>query len=204
MSSAITRTPPAPLPEPAPPAPTPRAKLKPLWVRILEPIASLRITVVLFAFSLGLVFFGTLAQVDEGIWFVVGKYFRSAFVWVPFQIFFPRPTPDGGGLAVGGAFPFPGGWLLGGLLLVNLLAAHAIRFKVSWKRSGILLIHAGLIVMMLSELITGLMANEGLMRIRQGGASNFVEDVHNAELALVRADGNKDDVVVVPASLLES
>src|SRR5438445_13176121 len=159
MSSAITSTPPAPLP--APPAPSPRAKAKPIYMRILDTVASLRITVVLFSFSLALVFFGTLAQVDEGIWFVVGKYFRSAFVWVPFQIFFPRPTPDGGGIAVGGAFPFPGGWLLGGILLVNLLADHAIRFKMTWKRSGILLIHAGLIVMMMSELITGLMAVEG-------------------------------------------
>ena len=53
-----------------------------------------------------------------------------------------------------GSFPFPGGWLLGSVLLVNLLAAHAIRFKLSWKRSGILLLHAGIILMMIGEFIT--------------------------------------------------
>ena len=49
------------------------------------------------------------------------------------QIFF-GVSPD---VYVGGSFPFPGGWLLGGLLLANLLAAHLVRFKLSWKRSGI-------------------------------------------------------------------
>src|SRR6266446_7342337 len=83
------------------------------WLRqyLLQPLASLRLTVILFAFALVLVFCGTLAQVDNGVWTVVNKYFRSAAVWIPFQIFFPRE------FHVGGGFPFPGGWLLGGLLL---------------------------------------------------------------------------------------
>ena len=59
---------------------------------------------------------------DVGIWTAVERYFRSFYVWIPFQIFFPRRT------VVGGGFPFPGGWLLGSLLLVNLLAAHAGAF----------------------------------------------------------------------------
>src|SRR5262245_26420790 len=157
-TTAITATPPAPpAPAESPTTPTPAAKVKPLWRRVVEVLASLRITVVLFVFSILLIFFGTLAQVDLGIHFIVTKYFRTAVVWVPLQIFFPRS------MVVSGGFPFPGGWLLGGLLLVNLLAAHAIRFKVNWKRSGILLIHAGLIVMMLSELFTGLFAVESRM-----------------------------------------
>jgi cytochrome c biogenesis protein ResB len=85
---------------------------------------------------------------------------------------------------------------------VNLLAAHAIRFKMSWKRSGILLIHAGLIVMMMSELITGLMAVEGNMTIREHGFSNFTEDFHHSELAFVRSDEKTDDVAVVPERFL--
>ena len=129
-------TPPA-VPSAAPPR-TARRGAGPLKQALLA-LASLRLTVVLFALSLVLVFCGTLAQRDAGIWTVVNQYFRSFFVWIPIQIFFPRtvhiPT------AVG--FPYPGGWLIGALLLVNLLAAHLTRFKISWKRSGILLIHAG-------------------------------------------------------------
>jgi hypothetical protein len=165
--------------------------------RLFDPIASLRLTVLLFALAIVLVFCGTLAQVDQGIWTVVSKYFRTAFVWIPFQVFFPRS------ITVPGGFPFPGGWLIGGLLLANLIAAHVIRFKVSWKRSGILLIHAGLIVMLLSELVTGLMAVEGNMTIPEGQSRNYTENTRKVELAVVRrADDQHDDVVVVPGSRL--
>ena len=180
------------------PAPTPMKKEAPLWIKILTPVASLRITVVLFVLSFMLVFFGTLAQVDAGIWTVVAKYFRSLYVWVPLQIFFPRD------LHVAGGFPFPGGWLLGGLLLVNLLAAHAVRFKAAWNRSGILLLHAGIIVMMLGELITGLFAVESKMVIGTGETVVFIDHSREVELAII--DSSKpgvDEVVAVPQALLK-
>jgi hypothetical protein len=164
---------------------------------VLKQIASLRLTVVLFVLSIVLVFCGTLAQVDAGIWTVVAKYFRSLYVWIPFQIFFPRA------MKIGGGFPFPGGWLLGAVLLLNLLAAHAVRFKMSWKRSGILTIHAGLIVIMVSELVTGLFAAEGTMMIYEGQSSNYTMNLRETELAVTRTgDSATADVVVVPMAML--
>jgi ABC-type transport system involved in cytochrome c biogenesis permease subunit len=164
---------------------------------VLTALASLRLTVVLFALSIVLVFCGTLAQIDAGIWTVVNTYFRTAYVWIPLQIFFPRTWH------VSGGFPFLGGWLLGGLLLANLLAAHAVRFKLSWKRSGVLILHAGLIVMMLGELVTGLFAVEGNMTILEKGSSTFTEVREKTELAVIdRSDPKVDNVVVVPGSLL--
>ena len=122
---------------------------------LIAPIASLRLTVFLFVLAFILVFTGTLAQVHVGIWTVVNTYFRSLIVWMPLQIFFPESVQ------VGGGFYFPGGWLIGGALLTTLLAAHLVRFKLSWKRSGILLTHAGLVVMMLSAFITGYLPWKG-------------------------------------------
>jgi hypothetical protein len=177
----------------------PKALSAALRIRqFLMPLASLRLTVLLMALSVVLVFCGTLAQIDAGIWTIVNEYFRTAMVWIPLQIFFPRD------LHVAGAFPFPGGWLIGGLLLVNLLAAHAVRFRLSWKRSGILLLHAGIVVMMLSELVTGLFAVEGRMTIEQGGSSNFVEQSDKMELAIIdRSDPKTDDVVAIPGNFLK-
>jgi hypothetical protein len=180
------------------PLPAPRNEV-PLWVKILTPVASLRITVVLFVLSFILVFIGTLAQVDAGIWTVVSKYFRSLFIWVPLQIFNPFREE----YVLHGGFPFPGGWLLGGLLLVNLLAAHAVRFKATWNRSGILLLHAGIIVMMLSELITGLFAVEAKMVLANGETVDFLDHSRRVELAII--DSSKpavDDIVVVPQEIL--
>jgi hypothetical protein len=177
----------------------------PVW-RVLKSLASLRLTVVLFVLSFMLVFLGTLAQVDEGTWSVVSKYFRWWYVWIPFQTLVRFGQTFFGvskEFVVPGAFPFPGGWTLGGLLLVNLLAAHAVRFRISWKRSGILMLHAGLILMMVGEFITGVFAVEGNLTIRQGGQSDCVEE-HKAELAVVdRSDPENDNHVVIPESKLK-
>src|SRR5206468_7522632 len=102
----------------------------------------LRLTVVLLALSMLLVFAGTWAQIDKGIWDVQKQYFHSFFTWISFQLFWKRPAP--GQTGIPGGFPMLGGYSLIILLLINLLAAHTVRFKLSWKRSGILLIHAGL------------------------------------------------------------
>ena len=171
-----------------------------LILRALKLLASLKLTVVLLAMSAVLVFLGTLAQVHLGIWTVVHTYFRSFYVWIPLEVFF-TPTHHANRWL---GFPYPGGWLLGTLLLANLLAAHIVRFKFSWKRTGILLIHAGLIILMLGELVTGLFAVEGQMQIEIGRATNFVTHTERKELAFVipNAEAGKDDVVVVPESLL--
>ena len=44
---------------------------------ILKYFLSLKLTVTLLSFSMVLVFCGTLAQVDKGIWTVMDQYFRT-------------------------------------------------------------------------------------------------------------------------------
>ncbi len=203
MSDTSVQTSPKPLQSaltadaPRPEAGKPKSRKGPVR-RFVEALASLKLTVALLAMSIVLVFCGTLAQVDHGIWAVVNSYFRSFYVWIPLFIFFPRTYhiwPIG--------FPFPGGWAIGTLLLVNLVAAHATRFKISLKRTGILLIHAGLIVLMMGELVTGLFAIEGNMSITTGQSANFVEQSENMELAVVkRADAQHDELTSVPISRL--
>ena len=198
---------------PAVAAPVPvKPKAKP-WtaMRVLQLAASLRITVVLFVLSLMLVFFGTLAQIDSGIWTVVARYFRSFGVMVPLQllvkfgqVFFG--VPESVRLPEWCKLPFFGGTTLGLLLLVNLLAAHAVRFKLSAKRAGILAIHAGLIILMLGELGTGLFAVEQRMSIATGETVNFTDTNNRVELAFLAPDpddAKQDLVVVVPQRLLQ-
>ena len=189
-STQITANPAAPLPLPWPsPLHDSIGVGKPGRVyKFFQALASLRLTVTLFAMSIVIVFCGTLRRwtPTSGPW--SAPIFRSFFVWIPFQIFVPRT------IAVGGGFPFPGGWLLGTLLLVNLLAAHALRFKLSAKRSGIILLHAGLIVLMVSELVTGLFAIEGSMIIYENGTSNYVLNLRETEVfAVIAAPGGDQE-----------
>ena len=194
------------------PPPVKRSIAAGYFMQAVNVAASLKVTVTLFALSIFLVLAGTLAQVGNGNWTVVDDYFRSALVWIPFQIFFKRSF-----LAVPGVFPYPGGWLLGALLLINLLAAHfgltikLIRTRASsqqfraqmLKRSGILILHFGVVVMMVGELITGKYAIEGVITIPDAKASNYLESQRKVELAIVNpSDAATDDVVVVPGKRL--
>jgi len=186
-------------------------------LHLLKPLASLQLTVVLFVLSLILVFAGTLAQVDNPIWTAVSDYFRSFYVFIPNQVFarfcqtfrWVSPTAQWPG-----SFPFPGGWTIGCLMMANLLAAHAIRFKLSKKRIGIICIHTGVILMMLGELITGIFAVEGNMTIEQGGATNYLElketsgfmgKVNGPELSFSDLSiPKKEKVVVIPNHMLKT
>jgi cytochrome c biogenesis protein ResB len=104
---------------------------------------------------------------------------------------------------VPGGFPFPGGFVLIGALVVNLIAAHSLRFKFTRKRLGIILTHLGLILLLCSELATAALATEGNMAINDGGARKYIERMRDFELAVIDpASKERDTVTVIPDSVL--
>lgn len=161
------------------------------WDSFVKFFTSLQLTVVLLAFSIILIFAATLDQVHLGVWAVQEKYFRTFFVlWSVKGV----PVPV-----------FPGGYFIGGLLLINLLAAHVCRFKLSWKKSGILLAHSGLILLLVGELLTGLWQREYQLRLDVGQTRNYSESYRDNELAIIDAsDPQWDEVVAIPDGRLAS
>ncbi len=148
-------------------------------------LVSLKLTVVLIIFSIILILAATLDQVNLGIWAVQEKYFHT------FVVFKKVGSVS---LAI-----FPGGYTIGGLLLLNLLAAHFYRFQLSWKKSGIWLAHAGLILLLVGQLLTGLMSDEYQLRLDPGQTKNFAESYRNVELAITdTTDPKFDTVVAIP------
>src|SRR3954471_9954311 len=142
-----------------------------MFKRILAPLASLRITVVLLVVGMVLIFAGTLALREQGIWAVQEHYFHGWWFWLPFQNLLPfvkRTVP--------GSIPFVGGYTLIALLLVNLLSAHVARFKFNWKRTGIILIHFSLILLLMGELVSALFRVESQMRIDEGQTVRYSYD----------------------------
>jgi hypothetical protein len=200
-----------PHPNPPPPAASPPAA--PAGSRSrgrhwLAPIASLRLTVVLFLLASILVFYGTIVQVDLPNFTTVDRYFRSFIIWIPARTLLfnlSQANLEALGLA-NFALPFPGGWLIGGVMMINLLAAHAIHFKMSWRRSGIVVIHAGIVLLMISEVITGVYALEGHMHIPTGTSVNYVQHNHLPEIVFTHPSEKKgkDVVAVVPKQYLHT
>src|SRR5580693_337186 len=116
--------------------------------KIVALFISLKLTVTLLAFAIILVFIGTLAQVDEGLYSVQAHYFRQ---WIVLGLdLFGRNVP----------IILPGGYLIGTLLLVNLIAAHIYRFQLSVKKIGIQLAHLGVILLLVGQLTTDMLAHE--------------------------------------------
>src|SRR5580658_5016597 len=159
--------------------------------RVISFFTSLRLTVVCLALALVLVFVGTLAQVRIGLYAAQSEYFRSFLVYW---------TANGTHWKI----PFlPGGWLIGLVLLVNLLAAHIKRFQLSRKKIGIILIHAGLIFLLGGQFLTEIFQVESQMRLEPGDVKNYSESGRKDELAVIdTTDPDKDRVVAIPESLV--
>ena len=231
---------------------------------ILKYFLSLKLTVTLLSFSMVLVFCGTLAQVDKGIWTVMDQYFRTWIAWIDLSIFFNQFNS-----LSKYSIPFPGGFLIGALLSFNLLVVHAKTFKifvtgkrlyiglffliigliltygvmVGWgtnevaitesdafwrvffrlgrgtlsalvlfiacvylyrKRAGMVLLHAGILLLLIGEFFTALFAVESTMTIREGQTVNFLDRSQQFELAFIESSNpNFDSVTVIPKKFLK-
>lgn len=160
--------------------------------RLIKFLASLKLTVVLLALGLVLIFIGTLAQVHEGLYNAQVRFFKS---WIVV-----------GATLFGTKVPWlilPGGYTLGSALLASLLTAHFTRFKWTWARSGIFLTHLGVILLLLGQLATDMLSTESSMRMEEGETRNYSEDFQANELAFVNQSLPNDyEVVAIPESLL--
>lgn len=160
--------------------------------RLARIFTSLRLTVTLLALGLVLVFWGTLAQVNVGLYKAQNEFFRSFFIYW---------TPSGSSLHIP---VFPGGYLIGGLLLINLVSAHLRYYQPGQKKYGIVMIHLGVGLLLLGQLLTDLLSNESVMHLRNGDTRNYSEASRQYELAVVdTTEANTDKVVAIPASLLQ-
>ena len=135
---------------------------KSLWVDYVKPVASLKISVYSFAVAIFLILAGTLAQAEKDIWEVLHQYFRCWFAWVEIRVFFPPAwfpeiSRESISIGLGNArltgFWIPGGWTIGTVMAVNLLAAHSLRFKIQAKgaklTSGLGITLAGIVLTLL-------------------------------------------------------
>jgi hypothetical protein len=99
---------------------------------------------------------------------------------------------------------FPGGYLIGGLLMVNLIIAQSLRLKFTWANLGLVFTHAGLILLLAGQLFADLFQVESHMRIIEGQSVNYSESGRLVEMIVV--DASKPDVneeITIPDSLLK-
>jgi hypothetical protein len=157
----------------------------------LKPIVrfftSLKLTVTLLAFAIALVFIGTLAQADEGLYGAQAHYFKQ---WIVIGAnLFGHKVP----------LILPGGYLIGVTLLVNLICAHIYRFQLTTKKLGIQLAHLGVILLLVGQLATDLLSHEMQINFSEGETRNYSDSTSDYELIFI-CNGQ---VTAIPQSLLK-
>jgi hypothetical protein len=159
--------------------------------RIAKFFSSLRLTVVLLAFAIILVWVGTVAQADEGLYQAQARYFKH---WIVL-----------GATMFGHHIPLllPGGYLIGSVLLINLIAAHISRFQLTWKKLGIHVAHGGIILLLVGQLSTDLLSRETMLRFSEGETKSYSESPRYYELAFMTDAGNgHEQLISIPDRLL--
>jgi len=130
--------------------------------RFWDALSSLKLTIACLAFLMVLVVACTLAQVSMGTLDAVNMYIRSFLVWwrVP-----------GAGFSIPIA---PGGGLTGLVLLANLVAAQVRRLALSWRKAGLWIVHAGLILLFVGEFVTSFFQVEMQLAIEEGQTLDYL------------------------------
>ena len=112
-----------------------------------------------------LVGWGTLYQVEYGLYAAQERFFNSWIVWA------------------WGWLPFPGGQLVCWGFALNLLSATLLlKFRFQWEKSGIISIHYGLLLLLIGAFLTSMLAEESYLALYEGEASNVSHDYREWEL----------------------
>ncbi len=135
--------------------------------KIIRSLGDVRLTIFLLLKLFFLILFATFSQVDLGIFEANKKYFTSWFVnfnHIPIYL---------------------GGYFIGLLLLINLLASHTTKFRFSKHYLGIFFIHFGLILLIVGSGLTSFLGQEMQISISEGDSRNYLEFPSEFEIVLI-------------------
>ncbi|MCA1903076.1 MAG: cytochrome c biogenesis protein ResB [Candidatus Hydrogenedens sp.] len=137
-------------------------------------LGSYKLSVVILFFLMVIVFFGTLAQTEHGIYEIQKKYFESIFVLHWLGNYIPLPLPGGGLLMV--------------LLLLNLFVGGVLLAPKSIKKPGMLIAHGGVILLILGGFWGEFWGDYGQITLFEGETKSTFEDTRRWEIYIWKLD----------------
>ncbi len=144
---------------------------------IINFLCSYWLTVSCLFLLMVLTFWGTLHQVQHGLYVTQHRMFNSWY------------------FTALGFIPFPGGRLVLWVALVNVLSVTFFRLQYNLRKLGLWLVHLGIIVLIVSGGVTLHMAQESNLTLEEGQALDVAEDYHEWELALWTQTNVGDSIV---------
>lgn len=155
--------------------------MKTILKKSFDFIASYGFACIIFVFLLILTFFGTLEQVNQGLYEVQKKYFESMFVvhWVP--LFGDISLP----------IPLPGVYLLLVLFTINLIAGGVVRIRKNKNTIGNLITHLGMLVMIFAAFVNYTYAQDGHMTLAENEQASEFVSYYLWEIAIAQPEEGK-------------
>ena len=149
----------------------------------VDVLSSLNLSVALLVILGLLTWFGTLEQVEMGLFDVQKKYFESFFL-----VHWLGPIP----------IPLPGANLVLCVLFVNLLVGGVIRMRRGLATAGILITHLGIGLLLLSGFVKLYFSDDGHVTLFETERSNYFQSYYRWELAVTEelADGSQVERVL--------
>jgi hypothetical protein len=139
-------------------------------IPVIQTFSSIKITVSCLGLLFILTLWGTIAQIDQGLYLAQERFFFSCF----FLVF--------------GFLPFPGAKLVLWVFFINLVCNAITRFVYKWSHLGILIIHMGLLTYFLSAFVTFYATKESQVTLLEGEGSNVSLSYHDWELSVWPAE----------------
>ena len=162
-----------------------RKKLK--GNRLITKMASVKIMVACLVWLFILTFWGTVAQVNQGLFLAQKEFFHSWF------------------FTIGGIIPLPGAQLIFWIMFFNLLCAAITHFIYKWSELGILIIHLGLLTYFAAAFVTFYNSQESNLTLAEGEGSNVSTDYHEWELSVwPDRQSNINEIAAYDASRLKN
>ncbi len=153
---------------------------------LIQNLSSVKIAVVCLGLLFILVFWGTIAQVHQGLFIAQKRFFHS---WIFFVL---------------GFLPFPGAQLVLWVLFINLICAAIVHFSYLKSHIGILIIHFGLLFYFVAAFITFHVSQESQLTLLEGSGSNVSLTYHDWELSIWKGeDANKKNVIAFETNSLK-
>lgn len=163
------------------------------WPKLLfRFFTSFRLATVILVLLTFVTLFGTLGQVDHGLYAAKKKYFYSFFFTD--ELFGKIP------------FVFPGGMPLMIILFINMTLGALIKVKKRWKGAGLLISHFGMLMLLAGGFITYAFGTDNYIALYPGMKSNRSESYRDWQLEIMplTKDGKAEKAWIYPSDALES
>ncbi len=142
--------------------------------KIIKSLSSVKVAVVCLILLFILTYWGTIAQVHQGLYVTQERFFESFFFLVL------------------GFIPFPGAQLVMWVLFVNLVCVALTRLVYKWRNVGIVIIHFGLMLFLISGYIVLHTSRESFLTLFEGQSTNVSRAYQDWEIAVWETGKDED------------